>query len=151
MDRLAVLRRSELFSDLDDKELRIVEAMMEPKQVAPGALICKQGKLEENIYIVEDGAVAIVLEVGPMSQRQVQAACNYESFGWSAMVEPYVSTASVKATEKTKLLAFSADNLKSLCKSRPDLGCKIYHAVARVVAKRLRQAYIQLVGVTIED
>ena len=151
MDRLAVLKKSELFADLDDKELRIIEAMMKPKQVAPGAVVCKQGKPEETIYIVEDGAVAIILEVGPMSQRQVQAACNYESFGWSALVEPYMCTASVKATEKTRLLGFNAEGLKDLCKSRPDIGCKIYHNVARVVAKRLRQAYIQLVGVTIED
>jgi CRP-like cAMP-binding protein len=151
VDRLAVLKKSELFAGLDDKELRIVEAMVQPKQVAPGTLICKQGKPEESIYVVEDGAVAIILEVGPMSQRQVQAACNYESFGWSALVEPYMCTASVKASEKTKLLAFSADNLKDLCKTRPDIGCKIYHNIARIVAKRLRQAYVQLVGVTIED
>jgi len=148
MDRLAVLKKSELFADLDEKELRLVEALTEPKQATTGTIICKQGKIEDKIYIVEDGAVAIVLEVGPMSHRQVQAACDNESFGWSALVEPYIATASVKATEKTKLLAFSADDLRALCKKHPEIGCKVYHAVAKVVAKRLRQAYDQLLGVT---
>ncbi len=148
MNRIAVLKKSELFADLNEQELRLVEAITTPQQVTTGTIICRQGTREEKIYIVEDGAVAIVLEVGPMSHRQVQAACDNESFGWSALVEPYISTASVKATEKTKLLAFSADDLRALCKKHPEIGCKIYHAVAKVVAKRLRQAYQQLLGVT---
>lgn len=151
MNKSVVLKKSELFSNLDEKELRLVEAIMEQQQVTSGQVICKQGKREEKIYIVEDGAVAIVLEVGPMSHRQVQAACNFQSFGWSALVEPYICTASVRAIEKTKLLAFSADTLRELCKEHPDIGCKIYHAVAQVVAKRLRQAYVQLLGVTGEE
>lgn len=148
MERSLVLKKSELFFNLDDEELSLVEAITEPQQVTAGEIICKQGKREECMYIVEDGAVAIVLEVGPMSYRQVQAACNFESFGWSSLVEPYVCTASVRATEKTSLLSLNADNLRKLCQERPDIGCKIYHSVAQVVAKRLRQAYVQLLGVT---
>lgn len=151
MDRLTVLKKSELFSDLADEELRIVEAMTEPQQVTVGTLICQQGKREDKIYIVEDGCVAIVLEVGQLSHRQVQAACNFESFGWSAMVEPYICTASVRATVTSKILALDAENLRDFCLKRPDVGCRIYHAVARIVAKRLRQSYVQLLGVTGED
>ena len=148
MDRLAVLKKSELFSNLNEKELRLVEAIAEPQDVTPGQIICKQGRREEKIHIIEDGAVAIVLEVGPMSHRQVQAACNHESFGWSALVEPNYCTATVKAIEKTRLLSFNADDLQQICKEHPRIGCKIYQSIAQVVAKRLRQAYIQLLGVT---
>lgn len=151
MDRLDILKKSELFSDLTTQELRIVEAMAEPRQVTAGSIICKQGRIEENIYLVEEGGVAILLEVGPMSQRQVQAATVFESCGWSAMVEPFVATATVKATEKTRLIAFRGSDLRGLCTSRPEIACKIYRAVARVVAKRLRQAYVQLLGVTGEE
>jgi CRP-like cAMP-binding protein len=151
VDKLDALKKSELFSNLNEEELRIVETIAEPQHVIPGQIVCKQGKQEEKIYIVEDGAVAIVLEVGAMAHRQVQAACTNESFGWSALVEPYISTASVKAIEKTKLLAFEAEILREICNKYPDIGCKIYQSVARVVAKRLRQAYIQLLGVTEEE
>ena len=151
MDKLAVLKKSELFSSLDDKELRMVETMTEPLQVAVGVPVCKQGKREDKIYIVEDGSMAIVLEVGPLSHRQVQAACTFETFGWSAMVEPYICTASVTANVTSRLLALKADSLREFCQSQPDIGCKIYQAIARIVAKRLREAYVQLLGVTEED
>ncbi len=151
MDRLAVLKKSDLFADLNENEMRLIDAIVQTEQVKAGTIVCKQGRAEDNIYIVEDGAVAILLEVGAMSDRQVQAASTFESCGWSAMVEPYISTATVKATEKTKLLSFGGDDLRKLCKSHPEIGMKIYHAVARVVAKRLRQAYHQLLGVTCQD
>jgi len=151
MNRLAVLKKSELFSELDDKELSLIEAMTKPVRAAVGDVICKQGKPEDKIYIVEDGSMAILLEVGPLAQRQVQSACNFEAFGWSAMVEPYISTASVKTTVTSRLLALKADKLRELCRSRPDIGCKVYRAIARIVAKRLHEAYEQLIGVTDED
>jgi len=148
---LTVLKKSELFSELDGKELAMIEAMTEPLQVAVGDLVCKQNKKQDKIYIVEDGSMAIVLEVGPLAQRQVQSARNFEAFGWSAMVEPYIYTASVRATVTSRLLALKAKDLRELCQKRPDIGCKIYSAIARVVAKRLREAYEQLIGVTDEE
>lgn len=151
MEKLNVLKKSELFSNLDEAQLRIVETMAKPQQVVAGEIICKQGKSEEKIYVVEDGAVAIVLEVGPAALRQVQAACSTESFGWSALVEPYVCTASVKAIENTSLLAFDAGILRDTCENYPEIGRRIYESVARVVAKRLRQAYAQLLGIVDEE
>jgi CRP/FNR family cyclic AMP-dependent transcriptional regulator len=148
---LTVLKKSELFSELDDKELPMIEAITEPLQVAVGDLVCKQGKKQDKIYIVEDGSMAIVLEVGPLAQRQVQSARNFGTFGWSAMVEPYIYTASVRATVTSRLLALKANRLREICQNRPDIGCKIYRAIARVVAKRLRESYEQLIGVTDEE
>ncbi|GAH48981.1 unnamed protein product, partial [marine sediment metagenome] len=39
---------------------------------------------------------AIFLELGPLSERQLQAASNFEIFGWSAMIEPHISTATAE-------------------------------------------------------
>ena len=151
MNRPAVLHKSDLFDALDEDELKLVASIAEKKQVDTGTVICKQGRVEENIYIVETGSVAITLEVGYHSDRQVQAASILESCGWSAMVEPFISTATVKANEKTSLVYFRGEDLRRFCQDNPEIGIKIYHAVARVVATRLRQAYDQLLGITSQD
>ena len=95
--------------------------------------------------------MGIILEVGPLSQRQVQAASNFETVVCSAVIEPYTCTATVKAIEKTKVLAFKGEELQSLCLTRPEIGCKVSRGVARVVATRLRSAYTQLLGITSQD
>jgi len=151
MDKLEVLKRSELFRDLDDEQLGTAGEMGTPRVFEAGTIICKQGSLEEKIYVIEEGLVAIILEVGPMAQRQVQAASNFETFGWSSMIPPHTCTATVKAVEKTKAFAFNGRELCNLCLTHPEIGCRVCQAVARVVAGRLRQAYIQLLGVTAQD
>ena len=151
METFEVLKRSDLFRTLTDDELGIVEQVSTPQTFDTGAVICKQGRTEEEIYVIEEGLVGIILEVGQMAQRQVQAASNFESFGWSGMIEPYVRTATVKALESSKVVSINGRSLLDLCSTHPDMGYKISKAVAKVVADRLRQAYVQLLGVTIQQ
>jgi CRP/FNR family cyclic AMP-dependent transcriptional regulator len=151
MDRLDVLRRCELFSGLSDEQLGVVEKMCTSEVFEPGAIICKQDRKEEKLYVIEEGLVGIFLEVGPLSQRQIQAASNFETVGWSAMIEPHVCTATAKAMEKTKVLAFRGPELCDLCLSKPDIGCRVCRAIARIVAARLRHAFTQCLGVTYQE
>jgi CRP-like cAMP-binding protein len=151
MEKVEVLKRSELFRELNDEQLALVAEMATEESFEPGAVICKQGRIEEKMYVIEQGLVAIVLEVGQLAQRQVQAAADFEAFGWSAAIEPHVCTATVIAREKTKVLSFYGRELCDLCDKQPSIGCRVCRAVARTVASRLRQAYVQLLGVTAQD
>jgi len=148
MDKLEVLRKSELFHDLDDKQLSTVEKMCTCEVFESGAIICKQDRKADKIYVIEEGVVGIILEVGPFSQRQVQAASEFEVFGWSALIPPYTLTATAKALEKTMVLVINAKELGRLFRTDPNIMYKVGSAVACVVAKRLRSAYTQLLGVT---
>jgi len=151
VDKLEVLRRSDLFGALSDEQLGVVEKMCTSEVFEPGAIMCKQDRKEERLYVIEEGLVGIVLEVGPLTQRQIQAASNFETVGWSAMIEPHVCTATAKAMEKTKVLAFAGGDLCDLCFSKPEIGCRVCRAVARIVAARLRHAFTQCLGVTYQE
>ena len=148
LNKLEVLKRSDLFRELSNEQLGLLEKMCTPHVFEPGTSICKQGRIGGKLYVIEGGLVGIFLEVGPMAQRQVQAASNFESFGWSAMIEPHVYTATAKAIEKTTALAVGGQELSNMCSAHPDMGVVVFKAVARVVATRLHQAYVQLLGVT---
>jgi CRP-like cAMP-binding protein len=148
MNRIEVLKKSELFHDLNDEQLELIETMCSAQEFPTGTEICKQGVTSEHIFVIEEGLVGIILELGPLTRRQVQAAARFETFGWSAAIEPYVSTATVKSLETTRVLAFNGRELCSLCNHNPEVGCKICRSIARVIGERLRQAYIQLLGVT---
>jgi len=151
MDKIEVLKRSDLFRELNDQQLALVAEMGTQQVFDAGTVIYKQGALAEEIHVIEEGLMGIILEVGPLAQRQVQAAANFESFGWSAMIPPYTRTATVKALEKTKVVVFNGRELTAFCTTSCDVGFKIMQAVARVISERLRQSYIQLLGVTDEE
>jgi voltage-gated potassium channel len=151
MNKIEVLKRSDLFRELDDEHLALVSKMSTHHLFDAGTIVHRQGAVADLIHVIEEGLVGIILEVGPLAQRQVQAAANFESFGWSAMIPPYTRTATVKALEKTKVIVFNGRELAAFCTTHPEVGFKIMQAVARVIAERLRQSYIQLLGVTDED
>ena len=151
MNKLDILRKCDLFHGLTDEELRVIEKLCTAKVFEAGAIICKQGKALNKIHVIEEGLVGIIREVGPLAQRQVQAASKFDVVGWSALVEPRVCTATVKAIQRTKVLSFDKQDIDNLCSTHPELGCKVSSGLARVVARRLTEAYTQLLGVTYQE
>ena len=151
MDKREVLKRSDLFRDLGDEHIDALEKICTSETYEPGAFICRQNTFSEKLYVIEDGLVAIILEPGPLSQRQLQAVSNFQTFGWEAVIPPHLRTDSAKAIEKTKVLVFNGQDLIDLFKEDCPTGCIVYQNVARVVASRLQSAFMQLLGVCSQD
>ena len=151
MDRIEVLKRSDIFHYLEEGELKEVEKMCKPEVFEAGTTICKQDREEGKIYVIEEGLVSILLELGPTDRRQIQAASNFECVGWSATVPPFNCTATVKALERTKTLAFDGKELRNLIYTNPKLCAEIAGGVAYVISQRLRAAFTQLMGVAYQD
>ncbi|GAH60273.1 unnamed protein product [marine sediment metagenome] len=151
MDKLEVLRRSDVFHYLDDEDLKTVAEMCTTEVFEAGKTIFRQDQENEKLYVIEDGLVSVLLELGLTDKRQIQAASNYECFGWSASIPPYRSVCTVKAMEKTKVLAFKGKDLRNLVYTNPKLCAGIAGGVAYVISQRLRDSFSQLMGVTYQD
>jgi len=151
MDRVEVLRKSDVFHYLDDDELRAVEKMATEEVFEPGAIIFRQDKDAEKIYVIEEGLASICLEMGPTDKRQIQAATNFECFGWAATIPPFHRLCMAKALERTKVLAFNGKELRNLINTNPKLCAEIAGGVAYVISQRLKAAFNQLMGCTYQD
>ncbi len=151
MDKVEVLKRSDVFRELSDEQLRAISELCAVETIAPGAVIHRQNTILDKLRVIEEGLVAVLLELGPLSQRQVTTATNFETIGWSAVVPPYLATTTAKTIDKTRLLAFNGHDLLHFCESNGQTGCLIYRGIARVVADRLHAAYMQYAGVTSAD
>jgi CRP-like cAMP-binding protein len=151
MNKLEVLKRSDLFRELNDEQLGLVEKMCTCEVYEPGAVICKQNTILDKLWVIEESLVGVILEPGPLSQRQLQAVCNFETFGWPAVIPPHHCMGTVKAIERTKVLAFKGQDLTDLCLANPRVGCLAHRGIARVIADRLHTAFIQLLGITSQD
>ena len=68
-----------------------------------------------------------------------------EVFGWSALVEPYVYTATAKCAQETKVIRISRDQMEEVVKEHPDEGMAVLKNLTGIIAGRLRYAYRQLV------
>jgi len=151
MTKLEVLKRCPFICELNDEQLKILENMCYEEVFEVGESLCKQGRIEEKIYVIVDGLVGILLQMGPMNLRQLQAASNFEVVGWTAMIPPHRNRGVAKALETTKVLTFNGKELIDLCNKEPEIGYKIYRGLSKVMAVRLHNAFAQLVGVTVQE
>lgn len=150
MDKLEVLKKSDLFGGLDNDQLSQVEKLCTPEVFELGKTICRQDERLDKLYIIEEGLVGICLELGPTTRRQIQTAADFETFGWSAIMPPRRNSATSVALEKTRVLVCNGQGLLDLCLSNPKVGFEIQRGLVRVVLERLDHAYTQLMGVTCE-
>jgi len=151
MTKFEVLKRCPFVRELDDEQLNRMAEICDRKVFEVGESLCRQGRTQENICLIEDGLVGIYLELGPMNQRQLQSASNFEVVGWSALLPPYRCSTTVKAIETTKVLTFVGKKLLALCDKYPEIGYKVNRGLASVIAVRLHHAFAQLMGVTAQD
>ncbi|MFC1909600.1 Crp/Fnr family transcriptional regulator [Chloroflexota bacterium] len=151
MTKLEVLKKCPFVRELNDEQLEVMARMCHQEVYEVGESLGKQGRVEEKIFIIEDGLVGLYLELGPMNERLLQSASNFEVVGWGAMLAPYRCSVTAKAIETTKVLAFNGQELMSLCEKDTAIGYKVYRGVASVIAVRLRSTYTQLMGVTAHE
>ena len=80
--------------------------MISDEQVVPaGRVLFREGDKADYLYIITDGEVDIQYTLGSGEQRTVDIAVAGELIMWSALVEPYRSTAVGTTRKDTKLVA----------------------------------------------
>jgi len=151
METVEIMRRSDVFQFLSEEELKELEKICRHEEYKAGATIFKQGVDAIDIYVIEHGSVSILLELSATDRRQIQGASNFDCIGWAATIPPYHRLRTVKALEKTTVLAFNGKEIRDLVDTNPKLLANIMMGVAYVVSKRLHSAFTQLMGVTYQE
>ena len=143
---LSFLRKSDLFEGLCDEELAAISKIAHEEVYAAGACILSEHNPAKNLYIVVEGRVAILINIGRGRQTIISTLCQNSSFGWSAMVPPFMLTGTAKAMEDTRTIVIPADELRSFCRQSCTTCYAIMEKVAAMVSAELRDARLQLIS-----
>jgi CRP-like cAMP-binding protein len=141
------LRRYPYFADVQEASLRQVAMISEEKSIPAGAVIFEEGDAADNLYIIADGEIDIEYTLGSGEKRTVDTVVAGELSMWSALVEPYKSTATGTAKSDTKLIAIDGGKLRDLCEQDHDLGYRMLICLTKLLAARLEGARVQLATV----
>jgi len=69
-----------------------------------------------------------------------------EIFGISALIEPYIYTATLRADKVSRVIQIRAAPLRALCEVDMKLSSGLHHAVAKAAMERLNNTRTQLVA-----
>jgi CRP-like cAMP-binding protein len=142
-----LLRRYPYFADVQEEGLRQVAMISEVVTAATGGVIFDEGDAADDLYIITDGEVNIEYTLGSGEKRTVDTVVAGELIMWSALVEPYKSTATGTANSETKLIAMDGKKLRDLCEKDHDLGYRMLICLTKLLAGRLEGARVQLATV----
>jgi len=126
--------KAALFQGLNDKETKQVLSVGQVRVYNLGEIVFKEGNEAVHIYVVEEGK----LDIRTPEKRTVYSASPGDILGWSALMLPYMRTASGVAVEKSRVVIIDQAKLQEFCERNPSVGYKITRNTGRMIATRLR-------------
>lgn len=142
---LEALRRSDLFEGLSDDELIAIARIAREETYEPGAVIFRENDAARCLYIVREGRVALLIDIGRGKQTVIDTISRNSSFGWSALVPPYAFTSAARAMEPTRVIVLAGDDLRAFCNTHCTTCYAIMEKIAVIISTRLKDTRLQLI------
>ncbi|HSB65285.1 MAG TPA: cyclic nucleotide-binding domain-containing protein, partial [Anaerolineales bacterium] len=120
-----ILRRYPFFGSLTDAQLKAMAMIGEEESFSKGSVVCEEGQPSQALFILLEGGVSLYYkteeEFRPKTRKdflvgEINAG---EVFAISALVEPYINTATVKAEKDCRVVRLKAEELKKLIEKDP--------------------------------
>ena len=118
----AMVARVPLFAGLDANGIAEIMRYLRAQNVPAGTIIVRRGEVAHSMYFIAAGEVEVELAKGPVKLGEGMF------FGEIAVLKKTRRTATVKATQPTKLLALDAGDLHVLTERSPEIGKSIERA-----------------------
>lgn len=147
------LKETDLFYNLSQPQLEIVESLCEEKSFREGELIFSENSHEKELYLILRGQVEIFVNPGLVSSAPglvvkpevIATLLRGQSFGEVALVDQGVRSAGARAAMRdTQLLRISRDRLLTICDSYPELGYRLMYNLAHDLSQKIRNADLKI-------
>ena len=144
-----LLAKTEVFSDLEERELREVAQVAVPRSWDRGEVIFREGDTGDTTYLLRSGAVILTRQ--HQDGRTIALAELREGgmFGELAMFRGETRSATAEAVEPTGAVALLAKDVQRLVRRNPDIALKLLAAISDRVSRtneRLLQQSFQTVS-----
>ncbi len=144
-----LLAHTEVFGDLEVRELDEVAQVAVPRHWDRGEMIFREGDQGDTCYLLRTGAVVLTREHQDGRMVALAELRAGALFGELAMFRGETRSATAEAIEATTAVALLAGDMQRLIRRNPDLSLKLLAALAERVSKtneRLLQQSFQTVA-----
>jgi CRP-like cAMP-binding protein len=145
-----LLRRYPFFGFMNDHCTKIFAMHAEEKEFNTGSVIIEEGQEATALFFLMEGGVELLYNLGESAKDpgknefHVGDISPGEPFGISSLIEPYVFTATVKATQPSRAIKIDAGSIRELCMENPEFAFNLMKKIASAAMERLNATRIQL-------
>ena len=140
----AELKRYRYFAGLPQSALDQIAWISSIRRFTVGERLLDEGARASHLMIVKSGQVDIVYHIGDGREVTAESAVTGDVIGWSALLEPFLLTASGVGSKEGELIAMDGAKLRELCEADTWLGYQLMTEIARGLRDRLTGLRVQL-------
>ena len=149
MEKIDILRRTDIFYDLTGAQLEMLASICEERVVKLGDIIFEENNQGEEMFVIARGAVEILVDPsivgGPGAKKRgsmpvtIATLRTGQTFGEIALVDQGLRTASARCAEtETQLLALQRSKFMKLCDTYPEMGYRVMRNIAADLSFKIR-------------
>ena len=127
-----------LFAYFTPEELAKTADTVRTRRFKNGDVVFREGDLGEELFLVDEGRVAISKAVKGNIEQVLAHLGPGECFGEMAVLEKIPRTASVSAEEDCVLFVISEDDLMHLMEDEPKAAAKMMFNLLKTFSRRLQ-------------
>ena len=128
--KVEALRRAPLFEGLSRKELVQLARRSEDLEVPPGKVLCKEGELGKEFFVIIDGKAEVTRKGEHVATRG-----GGEFVGEIALLEETPRMATVTAKTPLRFFVMTRKDFRQLVAENPSVERKVLRALARRVVE----------------
>jgi CRP/FNR family transcriptional regulator, cyclic AMP receptor protein len=128
--KVQALKGVPLFAGLSRKELLQLERLCEDLEVKPGRVLCKEGEIGHEFFVLVDGKVQV-----SRKGRRVATMGGGDFVGEIALVTELPRTATVTAETPVRLFVLTSREFHAVLDQNPKVERKVLRALARRLAE----------------
>jgi CRP/FNR family cyclic AMP-dependent transcriptional regulator len=128
--KVQALKGAPLFEGLSRKELARLARVSEDVEVEPGTVLCKEGEIGHEFFVIVDGKVKITRK-----GRRVSVRGGGDFVGEIALIEDVPRTATVTAETPVRLFVLTRKDFRHLLDEQPNVERKVMRVLARRLAE----------------
>jgi CRP-like cAMP-binding protein len=139
-----ILKETELFEGVDFEVMNEIAGICSEESHSKDTVLFEKDEQAKCLYILLEGTIYLVIKNGGSITYNLSEPGDV--FGWSSMLENGKYTASGICATDLKVVKIEKERLNRIFKNRPEIGLKVLQRLAGVIARRLSNAYRDLLS-----
>jgi CRP-like cAMP-binding protein len=140
------LKDVRFFDDFTNDQLETFIRISTIKEFKVKEILFEQYDELNEIYVLLSGCLSLGISIANEKRIRLGTLEEGQLFSWSAVFNPYISTAWVMATCPTKVVAIDAKKLLTEFDKNCELGFKTMAKIAQTISRRLTDTRLQLMN-----
>jgi CRP-like cAMP-binding protein len=125
------------FENLTEEQLETIAEITDAVCYLPGQILFEEGLHSEKVFFLKEGDVEVIYNIGESGRVQVDTVSGQEVVGCSALIEPYLYTATERSLTQVEVLEVDAKALRELMQSDCQLGFMLQSQIIKILMERI--------------